>query len=58
VIEAHHLLEPAGQVVKQRLQVPVRDDGFRNREQCMVLLAGGKHVSVSWRLTHDESYSD
>ena len=38
-IELHDLTEPAGQVMEQRGQIPVGDDGFRDREQSEVLLA-------------------
>ncbi len=33
IVEAHHLVKPAGQLVEQRRQVAVRDDRFRDGQQ-------------------------
>jgi hypothetical protein len=38
MIESHHLMQPVGQVMAQRTQVTVSDNGFGNREQGAVLL--------------------
>ena len=42
VIEAHHLVEPAGQVVEERRHVAVRDDRLRDGQQGPVLVAAGR----------------
>ena len=52
VIEMHDLLKPDRQVMEQRVQIPVGEDSFRNRQQGAVLLAGGKHGHVSWDVIH------
>ena len=46
VIEAHHLMEPAGQLVEQRGQIAVRDDRLRNGQQGPVWLASGSCLSA------------
>ena len=56
VVEAHHLLKPARQLVKQRGQVPVRDDRLRNRQQGTVLVRG-EGLPVSWIIRHEGSAS-
>ena len=58
VIEAHHLMEPAGQLVEQRGQIAVRDDRFRDRQQGPVLLAGGKLLAVSFEVSHSSRHSE
>jgi hypothetical protein len=40
-------VEPAGQVVTERAQVPVRDDRFRNCQKCPVLIHQGDCLCVS-----------
>jgi hypothetical protein len=52
VIETHHQMQPVGQVMEERAQIPVRDDRFRNRQQGSVLLAGGKLPGVSFEVNH------
>ena len=54
VIEAHHLMEPAGQLVEQRGQIAVRDDRLRNGQQGPVLVAGGSRLSVEVSGCHGE----
>ena len=39
-------MEPAGQLMEQRGQVAVRDDRFRDGQQCPVRLAGARRLSV------------
>ena len=46
IIELHHLMEPAGQLMEQRRQIAVRDDRFRNGQQGSVAVAGGSCLSV------------
>jgi hypothetical protein len=55
VIEAHHVMKPAGQVMEERAQIPVRDNRFRNRQQRSVLLVGGKRLCVYWSACHYEN---
>ena len=55
VIEAHHLMEPAGQLVEQRGQIAVRDDRFRNGQQGPVPVAGGSCLSVEVSACHGEN---
>ena len=54
VIEAHHLMEPAGQLMEQRGQIAVRDDRFRDRQQGAVRVAGGGCLSVELSACHGE----
>jgi hypothetical protein len=53
IIESHDLMKSAGQVMEQRVQIPMGDDGFRDGEKCLVLLAGWKRLCVVWEVTHD-----
>ena len=55
VIEPHHLLEPAGQLVEQRGQIAVRDDRLRNGQQGPVALVGGRRLSVQVSGCHGEA---
>jgi hypothetical protein len=46
IIEAHHLMEPAGQLMEQRGQIAVRDNRFRNGQQGLVLMVRGRGLWV------------
>ena len=46
IIEVHHLMEPAGQLMEQRGQIAVRDDRLRNGQQGPVPLVGGLRLCV------------
>jgi hypothetical protein len=46
IIESHHEMEPAGQLMEQRGQIAVRDNRFRNGEQGAVPLVGGLRLCV------------
>ena len=46
VIEAHHVMEPAGQLVEQRGQVAVRRDRLRDGQQGPVWLASARCLSA------------
>jgi hypothetical protein len=46
VIEAHHVMEPAGQLVEQRGQVAVRGDRLRDGQQGPVWLASARCLSA------------
>lgn len=51
-VEARHLMKPAGQLVEECLQVPVREDGLGDRQKGPVLPAGGKLRAVWCEVTH------
>jgi hypothetical protein len=55
VIEAHHLMKPADQLMEQRGQIAVRDDRFRNGQQGLVLMVRGRRLWVYWSACHDEN---
>jgi hypothetical protein len=46
VIEVHHLVKPAGQLVEQRGEVAVRDDRFRDSQQGSVRAETVSRLSV------------
>ena len=46
IIEVHHLMEPACQLMEQRGQIAVRDDRLRNGQQAAVPLVGGLRLCV------------
>ena len=54
VVEAHDLMKPASQIVKQSRQIAVRDDRFGNRKQCLVAVTRSSCVSINVRESHRE----
>jgi hypothetical protein len=54
-IEAHDLAEAAAQLVEQRGQFAVRNDGFANGQQGLILVAANRCLSVEGIAWHDEN---
>jgi hypothetical protein len=57
-VEARHLTKPVGQLMEQRVQIPLRDDRLRDRQQGSVLLAGGKSLAIWFEFTHSSRHSE
>ena len=51
-IEAHYLLEPAGQFVEKRPQIAVCNDRFRHVEQSPVWIVSGRCLPVRVSVCH------
>ena len=60
IIESDDVMESAGQVMEQRMQIPMGDDGFRDREKSEVLLAVRSGCALCRRspMTQPTSISD
>jgi len=55
IIEVHHLMEPACQLMEQRGQIAVRDDRLRNGQQGAVPVASCHCLSVQVSPCHGET---
>jgi hypothetical protein len=54
VIEAHRLMKPAGQFLKQPLQIAMRDNCLRDGKQGAVALAAGLCLRITLKPCHGE----
>src|SRR5579883_1003822 len=54
-LEAHHVIELASQLMKQRSQIAVREDRLRDSQQSLISFAGARGLPVGVSDGHGET---